>query len=312
MYHHNKQEVIMSQIKFDGRVAIVTGAGAGLGRTYALELGRRGASVVVNDLGANLDGSGKNASAADTVVAEIKNAGGKAVANYDSVADARGAENIVKTAVDAFGTVDIVINNAGIVRDKSFVKMTEDEWDIVLSVHLKGTYNVTRAAWPILRERNYGRIIVTSSGVGLYGNFGQANYAAAKMGMIGFMNVLKIEGAKNNIMVNAIAPSAASRMTQNLFPPNVLEKLKPEFITPLVVYLCSEQCKDSGMIFNCIGGWYSRTAISCSNGVLLGDGKRDIAAEEIMENWSGITSLEGGKPLSNIADTFAYPMPLFK
>jgi NAD(P)-dependent dehydrogenase (short-subunit alcohol dehydrogenase family) len=302
----------MSQIRFDGRVAIVTGSGAGIGRTYALELGRRGAMVVVNDLGANLDGSGNSSSAADAVVDEIKKAGGKAVANYDSVATAAGGESMVKTAVDNFGKIDIVINNAGIVRDKSFVKMVEEEWDAVLSVHLKGTYNVTRAAWPFMREQNYGRIVFTSSGVGLYGNFGQANYAAAKMGMIGLMNTLRIEGAKNNILINAIAPNAASRMTKNIMPPQLFEKLKPDFIAPLVAYLCSDQCRDSGMIFNCMGGWYSRTAIMCTNGVLLGDGKRDVSAEEIMDNWEKIAGLEGGKVLNSIAESFAYPMPLLK
>jgi NAD(P)-dependent dehydrogenase (short-subunit alcohol dehydrogenase family) len=302
----------MSQIRFDGRVAIVTGSGAGIGRTYALELGRRGAMVVVNDLGANLDGSGNSSSAADAVVDEIKKTGGKAVANYDSVATAAGGESMVKTAVDNFGKIDIVINNAGIVRDKSFVKMVEEEWDAVLSVHLKGTYNVTRAAWPFMREQNYGRIVFTSSGVGLYGNFGQANYAAAKMGMIGLMNTLRIEGAKNNILINSIAPNAASRMTKNVMPPQLFEKLKPDFIAPLVAYLCSDQCRDSGMIFNCMGGWYSRTAIMCTNGVLLGDGKRDVSAEEIMDNWEKIAGLEGGKVLNSIAESFAYPMPLLK
>jgi NAD(P)-dependent dehydrogenase (short-subunit alcohol dehydrogenase family) len=302
----------MFQIRFDGKAAIVTGSGAGIGRTYALELARRGAMVVINDLGANLDGSGTSSSAADAVVDEIKKAGGKAVANYDSVATAAGGENMVKTAVDTFGKIDIVINNAGIVRDKSFVKMAEEEWDMVLSVHLKGSYNVTKAAWPIMREQNYGRVVFTSSGVGLYGNFGQANYAAAKMGMIGLMNTLRIEGAKNNILINAIAPNAASRMTKNIMPPQLFERLKPDFIAPLVAYLCSDQCKDSGMIFNCMGGWYSRTAIMCTNGVLLGDGKRDISAEEIMDNWGKITSLDGGKTLNSIAESFAYPMPLLK
>jgi NAD(P)-dependent dehydrogenase (short-subunit alcohol dehydrogenase family) len=302
----------MSQIRFDGKVAIVTGSGAGIGRTYALELGRRGAMVVVNDLGANLDGSGTSSSAADAVVDEIKKGGGKAVANYDSVATAAGGENMVKTAVVNFGKIDIVINNAGIVRDKSFVKMVEEEWDVVLAVHLKGTYNVTKAAWPIMREQNYGRVVFTSSGVGLYGNFGQANYAAAKMGMIGLMNTLRIEGAKNNILINAIAPNAASRMTKNIMPPQLFERLKPDFIAPLVAYLCSDQCKDSGMIFNCMGGWYSRTAIMCTDGVLLGDGKREISAEEIMDNWGKISSLEGGKTLNSIAESFAYPMPLLK
>ena len=302
----------MSQIRFDGRVAIITGAGAGIGRSHALELGRRGARVVVNDLGSSLNGSGASSSAADAVVAEITGAGGEAVANYESVLTMKGAESIVKTAMDAFGRIDIVINNAGIVRDKSFTKMSEEEWDAVLGTHLKGAFNVTRAAWPVMRDNNYGRVIFTSSGVGLYGNFGQANYATAKMGMIGLMNVLKIEGAKNNILINVIAPNAASRMTQPLFPPNILEKMKPEYITPLVMYLCSDQCRDSGMIFNCMMGWFSRTAIMCTDGIIIGDGKREITAEEIMENWEKITSLEGAKPLNTIADTFAYPAPVMR
>ncbi len=302
----------MSEIRLDGRVAIITGAGAGMGKIHALELGRRGAMVVVNDLGTSLDGSGNSMSAADAVVSEIKNTGGRAAANYDSVAAMQGAENIVKTAVDSFGKVDIVINNAGIVRDKSFAKMSEEEWDNVMRVHLKGTFNVTRAAWPVMRDNNYGRVIFTSSGVGLYGHFGQANYATAKMGMIGLMNVLKLEGEKNNILVNSIAPNAASRMTQPIFPPNILDKMKPEYITSLAVYLCSEQCSDTGMIFNCMMGWFSRTAIMCSEGVLLGDGKRDISPEEIMENWDRITSLDGAKTLNNIAESFAYTAPVMK
>ncbi|MFH1514692.1 MAG: SDR family NAD(P)-dependent oxidoreductase, partial [bacterium] len=202
----------MADIRFDGRVAIVTGAGAGLGRTYALTLAARGAKVVVNDLGGARDGSGSSTSAADTVVKEIKKGGGKAVANYDSVATVEGGENIVKTAVDNFGKVDIVINNAGILRDKSFVKMTEDEWDIVLAVHLKGAYCVTQPAFRLMKENGYGRIINTTSGAGLYGNFGQSNYCSAKMGVVGLMNNIAIEGAKYNIKCNTIAPIAASRL----------------------------------------------------------------------------------------------------
>ncbi|MBN1497916.1 MAG: SDR family oxidoreductase [Spirochaetes bacterium] len=302
----------MSKVSLDGRVAIITGSGAGIGRSHALELGRRGAMVVVNDLGANLDGSGKSTSAADAVVEEIKSAGGKAVANYDSVATTQGAENMVKTAVDAFGKVDIVVNNAGIVRDKGFAKMLEEDWDLVQSVHLKGSYNVTRAAWPVMKENNFGRIVFTSSGVGLYGNFGQANYAAAKMGMIGMMNTLRIEGAKNNIFLNAIAPNAASRMTEKVMPPPIYERLKPDYISPLVAYLCSEQCKESGMIFNCMGGWYSRTAIMCSDGVILGLGKSEVTAEEIMENWDRIIAMENMKTIGSVQESFAYLSPLFK
>lgn len=294
----------MSQVSLDGRVAIITGAGAGIGRSHALELGKRGAMVVVNDLGAALDGSGNSISPANDVVAEITGAGGKAVANYDSVATMEGAEKIVKTAIDTFGTLDIVVNNAGIVRDKGFGKMAEEDWDWVQKVHLQGTFNVTRAAWPVMKEHNYGRVIFTSSGVGLYGNFGQANYSAAKMGMIGLMNTLRIEGAKNNILVNAIAPNAATRMTKNVLPPQVYDHLKPEYISPLVAYLCSEHCKESGMIFNCMGGWYSRTAIMCSDGVILD--KKEVTAEDIMANWDRIISMENKKTIGSVQESFSY------
>jgi NAD(P)-dependent dehydrogenase (short-subunit alcohol dehydrogenase family) len=296
----------MSDVKFDGRVAIVTGAGAGLGKTYAVELAKRGAKVIVNDLGGARDGTGGSSKAADLVVDEIKSAGGEAAPNYDSVATIEGGQNIVKTAVDNFGKVDIVINNAGILRDKSMMKMTEEEWDAVQSVHLKGTFSVTHAAWPILRENNYGRVVFTSSGAGVYGNFGQANYGAAKMGMVGLMNVLKLEGAKYNILINTIAPTAASRLTEDVMPPEFFERLKPEFVTPLVVYLSSEEMKESGMIFNCALGWYSRAVVMCTDGVIIGDGKRDIAVEEIKENWNKITALENPKPLASVTDGFGY------
>ncbi|MBU3915928.1 SDR family NAD(P)-dependent oxidoreductase, partial [bacterium] len=214
----------MADINYNGRVAIVTGAGQGIGRMYALELGKRGAKVVVNDLGGARDGAGSNQSAADKVVDEIKAAGGKAVANYDSVATMEGGENIVKTAVDAYGKVDILINNAGILRDKSFLKMTEEEWDLVIAVHLKGSFCVTQPAVKLMKEKNYGRIIFTSSTSGLYGNFGQTNYGAAKLGVVGIMNTLKLETGKYNIKVNTIAPTAWSRMTNDLFPPEFEKK----------------------------------------------------------------------------------------
>lgn len=297
----------MSGIKFDGRVAIITGAGAGLGRTYALELAKRGAKVVVNDLGGSRDGSGGGgSSAADKVVEAIKNAGGEAVANYDSVATIDGGENIVKTAVDTFGKVDILINNAGILRDKSIMKMEEAEWDLVCNVHLKGAFCVTKPAFAVMKANQYGRIVNTTSGAGLYGNFGQANYSAAKMGVVGLMNVVSIEGAKYNIKCNTIAPVAASRLTEDVMPPELLEKLKPEYVTPLVVYLASEDNQDSKMIFNCALGWYSRTEVVCADGVLLGDGNREIAAEEIKESWSKITSMDNAKPLGSVGDSFGY------
>jgi NAD(P)-dependent dehydrogenase (short-subunit alcohol dehydrogenase family) len=296
----------MADIRFDDRVAIITGAGSGLGKCYALEFAKRGAQVVVNDPGGSLDGSGQNSAAADLVVEEIKAAGGKAVANYDSVASKEGGEHIVRTAVDAFGTVDILVNNAGIIRDKSILKLTEDDWDAVIAVHLKGAFCVTQPALAIMKEKKYGRIVNTASGAGLYGNFGQTNYAAAKMALVGIMNSIVVEAAKNNITCNCIAPIAASRMTENLMPQEILDKLKPEFIAPLVLCLCSEQNTANKMIFNCAGGWFSRTEIICSNGIVLGDGKRDIPPEELMDNWDAISRVDDGKALASLVDTFGY------
>jgi NAD(P)-dependent dehydrogenase (short-subunit alcohol dehydrogenase family) len=300
----------MADIRFDNRVAIVTGAGAGLGRTYAIALAERGAKVVVNDLGGSRDGSGSGTSAADMVVEEIKKAGGEAVANYDSVATVAGGENIVKTAVDSFGKVDIVINNAGILRDKSFVKMTEDEWDLVLAVHLKGAYCVTQPAFRIMRDNGYGRIVNTTSGAGLYGNFGQSNYCSAKMGVVGLMNNLAIEGAKYNIKCNTIAPIAASRLTEDIMPPDLFKKLQPEFITPLVLYLASEENQATKMIFNCAAGWFSRTEILCAPGICIGDGKREIPVEEIRDNWDKIISLDQAKQVGSVGESFAFLGPL--
>lgn len=296
----------MSDIRFDDRVAIVTGAGAGLGKTYAMELAKRGAKVVVNDLGGSRDGSGAGTQAADLVVDEIKKAGGEAAANYDSVATIEGGKNIVKTAVDNFGKVDIVVNNAGILRDKSILKMDESEWDLVIAVHLKGAFCVTKPAFEIMKQNGFGRIVNTTSGAGLYGNFGQANYCAAKMGLVGLMNNITIEGAKYNIKCNTIAPIAASRMTEDVMPPNIFEKLKPELITPLVVYLASEQNNDSKMIFNCAGGWFSRTEIVCAPGAIIGDGNREIKVEEVRDEWEKIRSLDDAKPLGSVAESFGY------
>ena len=292
-----------NDIRFDDRVAVITGAGAGLGRVYALELAKRGAKVVVNDLGGARDGSGDGASApADDVVKEIKDLGGEAVANYDNVALTEGGENIIKTAIDAFGKVDIVINNAGILRDKSFVKQDPENWQIVLDVHLNGAYNVTRPAFINMRENNYGRIVMTTSAAGLYGNFGQTNYSAAKMALVGFMNTLKLEGAKYNIKVNTIAPVAASRLTEDVMPPEMLEKLKPEFVAPIVLNLCSEQCNDSGYIFNCAMGYFNRAAVVTGAGTVVGNGKDVPTPEEVAAQWDKITSLEGGKEFPQIGD----------
>jgi NAD(P)-dependent dehydrogenase (short-subunit alcohol dehydrogenase family) len=302
----------MGDINFKGKVAIVTGAGAGLGKTYALELAKRGCKVVVNDLGGSRDGSGASQGPAQVVVDEIKKAGGEAAANYDNVATIEGGKGIVKTAVDAFGKVDIVINNAGILRDKSFLKMEPEIWDLVIAVHLRGAYCVTQPAFAIMKEQNYGRVVLTTSGAGLYGNFGQTNYAAAKMGLIGLMNALKIEGAKYNVKVNTIAPVAASRLTEDVMPPEFFAKLKPEFITPLVTYLASEENQDSGYIFNCGMGWYSRSAIVMGNGALIGDGNRDIKAEEIRDSWKKITDLSGAKEVGSVQETFGAMLPLIQ
>ncbi len=300
----------MTDIRFDDKVAIITGAGAGLGKTYALSLAARGAKVVINDLGGARDGSGSSSSAADIVVEEIKASGGEAVANYDSVATKEGGENIVKTAVDAYGKVDILVNNAGILRDRSFAKLSEEEWDSVIGVHLKGAYCVTQPAFKIMKENAYGRIVNTTSGAGLYGNFGQSNYCAAKMGLVGLMNNISIEGARYNIKCNTIAPVAASRLTEDILPPDILEKLEPRFVTPLVLYLSSEENQNTKMIFNCAAGWYSRTEIICDSGICIGDGKREIQVEEIRDNWGKISSLDDAKPLNSVTDSFAYLTPL--
>ena len=233
----------MADIRFDGKVAIVTGAGGGLGRQHALELARRGAKVVVNDLGSSVDGSGGSSEAAAAVVAEIKAAGGAAIANGSSVTDDAGVERMVNEAMNAWGRVDILIANAGVLRDKSFAKMEMADFEFVLSVHLMGTVKPAKAVWETMKAQNYGRSVVTTSSSGLYGNFGQTNYGAAKLGIVGFMNTLKLEGQKNNIHVNAIAPVAATRMTQNLMPPEITARLAPEAVTPGVVFLCSDMAR---------------------------------------------------------------------
>jgi NAD(P)-dependent dehydrogenase (short-subunit alcohol dehydrogenase family) len=251
----------VAQIEYDGRVAIVTGAGGGLGRSHALLLASRGAKVVVNDLGGSRDGTGAGSEMADAVVEEIVGAGGEAVANYDSVATWDGGEAIVTAALETFGRVDVVINNAGILRDTSFAKLEQDQLDLVLKVHLYGGFHVARAAWNHLKEQGYGRIISTTSGSGLYGNFGQSNYSAAKLGLVGLTRTLAIEGAKYGITAHAIAPVAASRMTEDVMPPQLLERLEPEFVSPLVAYLASEACTDTGQIYSVGGGYVARVAI---------------------------------------------------
>jgi NAD(P)-dependent dehydrogenase (short-subunit alcohol dehydrogenase family)/acyl dehydratase len=293
-------EISKPEIRFDGRVAVVTGAGAGLGRTYALELARRGASVVVNDLGGARDGDGAGSpSAADRVVEEIRAAGGRAVASYDTVATPEGGQAIIRTALEAFGTVDILINNAGILRDKTFVKMEPANWRAVLDVHLNGAYHVTRPAFAVMREKHYGRILMTTSAAGLYGNFGQTNYAAAKMGLVGLMNALKLEGAKHDIKVNTIAPLAATRLTEDILPPDLFARLKPEYVAPMALFLCSEACPASGNIYNAGMGFYSRAAVLTGPGAQKGDG--DISTvEEIRDHFEKIASLKDGKEYAQL------------
>lgn len=274
------------------RVVIVTGAGGGLGREYALTLAREGAAVVVNDLGGARDGTGAGQNMADLVVEEIKSAGGRAVANYDSVAEAAGAANMVKTAIEEFGAVHGVVSNAGILRDGTFHKMTDENWDAVLKVHLYGGYNVIRAAWPHFREQSFGRIVVATSTSGLFGNFGQANYGAAKLGLVGLINTLAQEGAKYNIKANAVAPIAATRMTEDILPPEVLKNLTPEYVAPVVGYLCTEEVPDSASVFIVGGGKVQRTALFQNEGVTF---TNPPSVDDIAGRWSEIDDLSEAK-----------------
>lgn len=274
-------------ISFNSQVAIVTGAGGGLGRCHALELARLGAKVVVNDLGGAMDGSGGSSEAAESVVAEIKAIGGEAIANGGSVSDRSGAQSMVDDAMNAWGRVDVLINNAGILRDKSFSKMTLDDFEMVVNVHLLGAAYCSHAVWPIMREQNYGRILMTTSPSGLYGNFGQTNYGAAKMGQVGLMNSMKIEGAKNNIHTNSIAPVAATRMTENLMPEEVLEKLGPELVTPAAIFLVSEDAPN-GVILQAQGGQYSLAAVVENSGVNLGV---EATADDVAASYEAIVDM---------------------
>ena len=283
----------MSEIRFDGRVAIVTGAGGGLGRTYALELARRGCAVVVNDPGCARDGSGASSQMADTVVEEIRAAGGRAAASYDGVHTAAGGQAMVDLAVREFGRLDIVIHNAGILRDRSFRKMTEEEWDAVIAVHLKGLFDVCRPAIDAMAKNGYGRIVLTASGAGLFGNFGQANYAAAKMGQVGAMQVLNLECAKYGIRVNTISPAAATRMTADV---QQSSGTPPECVTPAVVYLASETCNESGLIIRAQGGRFSRQAIAFNAGVYFGP--EPVTVEDFADQWGTITDMSAARCFS--------------
>jgi NAD(P)-dependent dehydrogenase (short-subunit alcohol dehydrogenase family) len=282
-------------VTYDGRVAIVTGAGGGLGRSHALTLAERGAKVVVNDLGGNADGTGAGSSMADQVVKEIQAAGGEAVANYDSVATPEGGEGIVQAALDAFGSVDIVINNAGILRDKSFAKIEPADFDILIDVHLRGAFHVSQPAFKVMKEKGFGRFVHTTSAAGLFGNFGQGNYAAAKTGLIGLSNVLAIEGAKNNITSNVIAPIAKSRLTEDLLGP-LADALQPELVTPLVAYLVSPTCDITHEIFSVGGGRIARVFLGLTPGWFAGKDNA-FTPEDVAAN------------IEQIRDTSEYVIP---
>jgi len=276
----------MAELRFDGRVVVVTGAGGGLGRTYALLFGERGASVVVNDLGGSASGEGASR-AADVVVNEIKAKGGKAVADYNSVED---GDKIVQTAIDNFGRVDVLVNNAGILRDRSMLKMSNDDWDLVHRVHLRGSFMTTRAAWPHFRKQGYGRIIMTSSVAGIYGNFGQANYSAAKLGLVGLSNTVAQEGAKYNVYCNTIVPMAGSRLTQGILPPDMMEGMRPDLVAPVVAWLCHESCQDNGSVIEAAAGWAGKLRWQRTRGCVLRDSADDpIVPEAVRDNWDKIT-----------------------
>lgn len=277
-------------IRYDGKVAIVTGSGGGLGRCHAIELAKRGARVVVNDLGGSLDGTGAGSEAAQAVVAEIEAAGGEAIANGANVAKYDEVEAMVQQAMDTWGRVDILVNNAGILRDKSFAKGGLDDFKLVLDVHLMGTVNCTKACWEIMREQAYGRIVVTTSSSGLFGNFGQSNYGAAKMGVIGLMNTLAQEGAKYNIKINALAPVAATRMTEGLMPEEVFNMLTPELVTPAVLFLVSEDTPTRTILGAGAGG-FAVSRIVESAGMWLPP--EEQTPEGIAANWDTISATEG-------------------
>jgi NAD(P)-dependent dehydrogenase (short-subunit alcohol dehydrogenase family) len=285
----------MADLGFDGKVAIITGAGGGLGRSHALDLARRGALVVVNDLGGAADGTGHSETAAQKVVDEIKAVGGEAVASYDSVATPEGGESIVQTAVDTFGRVDIIINNAGILRDTSFKNMTPDQVNPVLDVHLRGAFYVTQPAWQMMRDQGYGRVINTASAAGIFGNFGQTNYGAAKMGLVGFTRVLAVEGAKNNIKANAIAPVAKTRMTEDILGP-AADKLLPEMVTPVVAFLAHEDVPVTGEVYSVGGGRVARVFQGVTKGIV----DHELTAESMRDRFEQIQDTDGFEVPGNL------------
>jgi NAD(P)-dependent dehydrogenase (short-subunit alcohol dehydrogenase family) len=280
----------VSDISFDGRVAVVTGAGGGLGRTYALELARRGAAVVVNDLGGTVDGQGGDSSAAQKVVDEIKGAGGEAAPSFDSVMTPEGGANVVRTAVDSFGKVDVVINNAGFLRDKSFLKLTWEDLDAVIDVHLKGAFYVSQPAFAVMKENGYGRFVFTASNA-TFGNFGQTNYSAAKMGLVGLSNTLAVEGARSGILSNVIMPVAKTRMTEDLLG-DFAAYLAPELVTPMVTYLASDACTSTHGAYSAAGGRYAKVMWALGQGWFAGKGVTPTA-EDVQAHLDEINAEEG-------------------
>ena len=283
-------------IRFDDKVAIVTGAGGGIGKEHALELARRGAKVVVNDLGGSVDGSGAS-DAANEVVDIIKSEGGEAISNGASVTDLEAVKAMVNQTMDEWGRIDILVNNAGILRDKSFHKVTLDDFDLVMDVHFQGSLNCTHTIYPIMRQQEYGRIIFTSSASGVFGNFGQTNYGSAKMAMIGLMNTLKIEGQNKNVFTNSITPVAYTRMTESLIPEDFGKNLQSEYITPAVIYLAGEDAPN-GTIMAAGAGVFSRIFIHETMGVSLGMGE-DMTPENIQANWDKISDMTDARALQN-------------
>ncbi len=284
----------MSEIRFDDQVVIVTGAGNGLGKAHALAFAARGARVVVNDFGGARDGTGGSSAAAEAVVSEIMENGGEAMANGANVADRAQVDAMVANTMDEFGRIDVLINNAGILRDRSFGKMSEEEWDAVVAVHLKGTANCCMAVWNQMKAQNYGRIVMTTSTSGIYGNFGQANYGAAKTGVWGLMNTLHIEGAKNNIHVNCISPTAATRMTEDVIPPEALSLLDPKWVTPGVVYLGSKEAGSRNILLAGAGG-YTIAKLMEAEGVFFGE--PDRTPEMIASHWDEITDMSQAREM---------------
>eukprot|EP00455_Lapot_gusevi_P037804 TRINITY_DN423_c0_g1_i1.p1 TRINITY_DN423_c0_g1~~TRINITY_DN423_c0_g1_i1.p1 ORF type:complete len:752 (-),score=268.99 TRINITY_DN423_c0_g1_i1:137-2392(-) len=288
-------------LRFDNKVVVVTGAGRGLGKVYALDFAKRGAKVVVNDLGGSKAGDGQDSKAADSVVAEIQAAGGQAVPNYDSVSN---GQNIIKTALDKWGRVDIVINNAGILRDVGFQKMTPADWDALYQVHLQGSFAVSHAAWQVMRQQKFGRIINVASAAGIYGNFGQAQYAAFKMALIGLSKTLALEGAKLNIHANTIAPLAASRLTESILPPDLLQALKPEYVSPLVLWLCHDSCKENGSVFEVGAGWVAKLRWERTQGAFF-PADKPLSLEDVRDKWSQIVDFNQATYPTSTQDAFA-------